>query len=117
LNACAKKPGTECGTGQWRLSMRNDCVFRAFLWSTDHLPIRRQPKIQLRQCSVWLQDTAEWFMDFPMTLAPRQPPQCNLVEDIHGIKMPDPFRPLEDRSAAFVQTWVNEQTKRTREFI
>ena len=37
----------------------------------------------------------------------------NIVEEIHGVKIEDPYRWLEDASSKEVQEWVEEQNKLT----
>jgi prolyl oligopeptidase len=37
----------------------------------------------------------------------------NIVEDIHGVRIEDPYRWLEDASSSEVQDWVEEQNKLT----
>ena len=37
----------------------------------------------------------------------------NVVEEIHGVKIEDPYRWLEDASSTEVQEWVDEQNKLT----
>jgi prolyl oligopeptidase len=44
---------------------------------------------------------------------PPAAPRVDLVETIHGIEVPDPFRPLEDDRAPEVAAWVAVQQART----
>ena len=43
--------------------------------------------------------------------------KVEIVDDIHGTKVPDPYRWLEENTSPEVQTWVDEQNVYTRSFI
>lgn len=43
--------------------------------------------------------------------------KVEVVEDIQGIKVSDPYRWLENNTSIEVQAWVDEQNRYTRSFI
>lgn len=45
------------------------------------------------------------------------PPSDNTVDEYFGVKVPDPYRPLEDDHAANTQKWVEEENKVTQEYL
>ncbi len=50
-----------------------------------------------------------------LTTAPHYPvaPHGDLVEDVHGVKVADPFRPLEDIDAPATRAWVRAENSLT----
>src|SRR5690606_31518972 len=44
-------------------------------------------------------------------------PTGNVVEDYHGTKVPDPFRPLEDPDSADSRAWIEAENKITFGFL
>lgn len=44
-------------------------------------------------------------------------PSDNTVDTLHGISIPDPYRPLEDSARADVKAWIEAQDARTRALI
>jgi prolyl oligopeptidase len=44
-------------------------------------------------------------------------PRAEVVEDYHGTKVPDPFRPLEDDNAPATKTWVEAENKVTFAYL
>src|SRR5271170_2787990 len=44
-------------------------------------------------------------------------PQDGTVDTLHGIAVPDPFRPLEDSSRTDVKAWIEAEDTRARGFI
>ncbi len=62
------------------------------------------------------------FMDLGISAEPfKYPPakRLDLVEDYHGVKVPDPYRWLEDdvRKSAEVKTWVEEENQITNAYL
>jgi len=45
------------------------------------------------------------------------PPHDDTVQTLHGVSIPDPYRPLEDPTRADVKAWIEAQDARTRTFI
>lgn len=46
-----------------------------------------------------------------------QAPRAEVVEDYHGTKVADPYRPLEDPDAAVTRAWVEAENKVTFKFL
>ena len=46
-----------------------------------------------------------------------KPPQSDQVDDYHGTKVPDPYRPLEDANAPATQAWVEAENKITFDYL
>jgi len=46
-----------------------------------------------------------------------EPPKSATVDDYHGVKVADPYRPLEDPDAAATRTWVDAENKITFSFL
>lgn len=44
-------------------------------------------------------------------------PRSDVVDDYHGTKVPDPFRPLEDPDAPATRRWVERQNALTERFL
>jgi prolyl oligopeptidase len=44
-------------------------------------------------------------------------PTSNTVDDYHGTKVADPYRPLEDPDAPATRTWIDEENRLTRSFL
>lgn len=44
-------------------------------------------------------------------------PRAEIVDVIHGVEVPDPYRPLEDPDAPSTVRWVQEQNGMTEEFL
>lgn len=53
----------------------------------------------------------------PGKLAYPPAPRADVVEDYHGEKVPDPFRPLEDDNAEVTKAWVEAQNKVTFAYL
>ncbi len=51
------------------------------------------------------------------TFAYPQAPKSDHVDDYHGVKVPDPYRPLEDVDAAATATWVAQENALTRSYM
>src|SRR5947209_5002883 len=45
------------------------------------------------------------------------PPRSETVEDYHGTKIADPYRPLEDPDAAATRSWVEAENQVTFGFL
>src|SRR5690348_5024247 len=43
--------------------------------------------------------------------------QDNVVEDLHGVAVDDPYRWLEDGDSAETRAWVDAQNERTRDYL
>jgi prolyl oligopeptidase len=50
-------------------------------------------------------------------LRPPRAPRDRTVEILHGIRVPDPFRPLENPARADVARWIDAQDGRTRGYL
>jgi prolyl oligopeptidase len=46
-----------------------------------------------------------------------EPPRTEQVDDYHGTKVPDPFRPLENADSPETRRWIEEQNKLTFGFL
>ena len=44
-------------------------------------------------------------------------PRSNTVDNYHGIRVPDPYRPLEDPDSAATRRWVAAERRLTRGFL
>ncbi|MFO0958800.1 MAG: hypothetical protein U0800_15440 [Isosphaeraceae bacterium] len=44
-------------------------------------------------------------------------PRADVVDEYHGVKIPDPFRPLEDDNAEVTRAWVEAQNKVTFAYL
>ena len=49
----------------------------------------------------------------PQRIAYPVPPHGDLIEDVHGIKVADPYRPLEDLDAPATRGWVDAENRVT----
>ena len=50
-------------------------------------------------------------------LAYPKAPTSGQVDDYHGIKVADPYRPLEDVDSDAVRTWVDAENKLTLDYL
>ena len=53
----------------------------------------------------------------PLPIAYPPGKRVDVVDDYHGVKVPDPYRWLEDPSSAEVQEWINAQNRVTLEYL
>ena len=44
-------------------------------------------------------------------------PTSNQVDDYHGTKIADPYRPLEDPDAPATRAWIDAENKLTRSYL
>jgi hypothetical protein len=44
-------------------------------------------------------------------------PKSDQVDDYHGTKVPDPYRPLENADSPESRKWIDEQNKLTGDFL
>src|SRR5689334_20904960 len=75
-----------------------------------HEPIKMPPPVEVSMADAAVAPpiTEEWTKPYPQTR------REDVVEDLHGTKVADPYRWLEDASAPEVQTWMEAQDAYTR---
>jgi prolyl oligopeptidase len=54
---------------------------------------------------------AGWALEYPKA------PTSNTVDDYHGTKVADPYRPLEDPDAPATRQWIDGENRLTRSFL
>src|SRR5262245_50111534 len=55
--------------------------------------------------------------DVPKRLTYPAAPRADTVDDYHGTKVPDPFRPLEDPDAPATRAWIDQENQVTFGFL
>lgn len=46
-----------------------------------------------------------------------EPPRSDEIDDYHGVKVPDPYRPLEDPDAPGTRAWIAAENRITRDYL
>ncbi len=55
--------------------------------------------------------------DAPKTLTYPDAPRSDAIDDYHGTRVPDPFRPLEDPDAPATRAWIDQENRVTFGFL
>src|SRR5258707_8714949 len=77
--------------------------------SPDVAPRSREPLSRSILSSMAASDASNASSSSSQKVLPVRTRKVDVTDDLHGIKVTDPFRWLEDSESAEVKTWTDEQ--------